>query len=58
MRIKTLFFALFFYIFLIGAPIVRPQHDVLFEAAALHGERTELIYLRSGSAASFSGISR
>ena len=34
------------------------QHDVLSEAAAVHGERTELIYLRSGPAAPVSGVPR
>lgn len=32
------------------------KHDVLFETTAVHGERTELIYL--GLTASFSGIPR
>lgn len=50
----TIFLGIFWGAFLLAGR----QHDVLFEAAAVHGERTELIYLRSGPAAPFSGISR
>lgn len=58
-KLKTTLSSEIFFLFLsIGAPLTDTQHDVLFEATALHHERIELIYLRSGPAASFRGIPR